>query len=389
MGTTAIKNKCRHQLKQEKRHLNYRERYRNFLSCAAIISYSGMKRRNFLQLLGTSAALGIAQRQEIFASTYKSDKVKSIEGTWFEFQHHNEPEGKYWNPALAGFTAMQWDAKVKEIADAGIRYLVLLDVAIYGKSFYPSSLLPKHDMGCEDPLEAVLAAADKYGLRFFISNGFFGEWRNPVMLMQDAGVRQLRIRAMEELTEKYSHHPSFYGWYYPNETGIKGHYDDIFINYVNSCSKEAHRLMPRAKTLIAPYGTRHVAADDQYISQLDQLDVDFIAYQDEIGVEKTKVEESAGIFEKLHRLHQKSGRNELWADVEVFEFEGDVYRSALLPAASERVLAQLAAVSEFVEKIFIYQYTGMINRPGSSVAVGYRQGNELYPALAAAGWLKK
>src|SRR5690606_40438609 len=59
-----------------------------------------------------------------------------------------------------------------------------------------------------------------------------------------------------------------------------------------------------------------------------------------------------------------SGRNELWADVEVFEFEGDVYRSALLPAAPERVLAQLEAVSEFVEKIFIYQYRSEERRVG-------------------------
>jgi len=336
-----------------------------------------------------ATALGFTQSQEVWASVFGKINAKSIEGTWFEFQHHNEPEGKYWNQTLAEFTAVQWEAKVKEIADSGIRYLVLLDVAIYGKSFYPTSLLPQHEMGCSDPLETVLTAADKYGLRFFISNGFFGEWRNPVLLMQDEGIRQFRVQAMAELAQKYGHHSSFYGWYYPNETGISGHFDDIFINYVNSCSKEAHRLLPKAKTLIAPYGTRNVAADDKYIEQLDQLDVDFIAYQDEIGVEKTGVDESAAIFEKLYRLHRKSGRNKLWADVEVFEFEADVYRSALLPADPQRVLAQLDAVSQFAEKIFIYQYTGMINKPGTSVPAGYPDGYELYPALAAAGWLKR
>ena len=56
---------------------------------------------------------------------------------------------------------------------------------------------------------------------------------------------------------------AFTAGYYPNETGISGHYDDFFINYVNQSSKEAARLMPKAKTLIAPYGTRNVAFDDQ------------------------------------------------------------------------------------------------------------------------------
>ena len=40
------------------------------------------------------------------------------------------------------------------------------DIAIYDKSFYPSKLLPQHQLGCDDPLETILSAADKYGIRF-------------------------------------------------------------------------------------------------------------------------------------------------------------------------------------------------------------------------------
>ena len=35
------------------------------------------------------------------------------------------------------------------------------------------------------------------------------------------------------------------------QTGISGHYDDIFINYVNGSSAEARKLTPKAKILIA------------------------------------------------------------------------------------------------------------------------------------------
>ncbi|HBX19878.1 MAG TPA: DUF4434 domain-containing protein, partial [Porphyromonadaceae bacterium] len=108
-----------------------------------------------------------------------SRKIKPIEGAWFEFQHHNVAEGKYWDETLKTFTAKQWEAKVKEIADSGIRYLVLLDVAINGRTFYPSSLQPSHEMGCDDPLETVLNAADDCGIRFFISNDYFGDYKNP------------------------------------------------------------------------------------------------------------------------------------------------------------------------------------------------------------------
>lgn len=345
-----------------------------------------MNRKEFLRIAGMTM-LGLPFLTKLQAASL-GKSVKPIEGTWFEFQHHNTAEGKYWNPTLENFTAEQWDVKVKEIADAGMRYLVLLDVAIYDKSFYPSNLLPQHKMGCEDPLEAILSAADKYDINFFVSNGFFGNWRDPAFLMKDPGVNNLRLKAMNEVAEKYGHHKSFYGWYYPNETGIYGHYDDFFIDYVNNSSTEAYKLMPNGKTLIAPYGTRNIKADEKYVRQIEQLNVDFIAYQDEVGVEKTHVEESATYFESLYTLHKKATRSRLWADVELFRFEGDVYHSALLPASPERVIAQLEAVSPFVEKILIYQYIGMLNAPNSKAFAGHPDSTKLYEKLQKNRFIK-
>jgi len=346
-----------------------------------------MRRRNFLRAAGVSA-LAAAFHGPLTAAPGRDQKVKPIEGSWFEFQHVSEVEGTPWNATLEKFTAGQWEAQVKELSDAGLRYQALVDVAAHGKAYYPSSLMPRHRLGCEDPLETVLSAADKFGVCFFIGNGFFGDWTKANLLMQDPDVHKLRMKAMAELAERYARHESFYGWYYPNELGIQGYYADFFIDYVNKCSAEARRLTPKAKTLIAPYGTRNIAADDEFVRQLEKLDVDFIAYQDEIGVEKTQVEESAAFFERLHKLHRKAARSRLWADVEVFRFAGKVYSSALLPAPAERVIRQLEAVSPYVEKILIYQYGGLINRPGSPSFVGPAESARLYEGLAESGYLK-
>lgn len=346
-----------------------------------------MQRRNFLRTLG-AATLGMALGNRQADAMPASHNIRYIDGSWFEFQHHSIVEGKYWNPTLESFTAEQWESKVREIALSGIRYLVLLDVAIDGKSFYPSKLLPQHHMGCDDPLETVLSAADRYGIHFFVSNGFFGNWLDPELLMKDKQIRLLRAKAMNEVAEKYAHHKSFYGWYYPNETGINGYYEDFFIDYVNSSSAEAAKINPKTKTLIAPYGTNHITADDRYIRQLEQLDVDFIAYQDEVGVRKSKPEETGKYYEQLYNVHRKAGRSKLWADVEVFSFEGDVYKSALLPAPYERVIRQLEAVSPFVEKILIYQYQGMMNKPGTDTFAGHPDSVQLYKELAAEKWLR-
>lgn len=345
-----------------------------------------MNRREFLRTTGT-VSLSFPFLMKLNAER-RDKSIKPIEGSWFEFQHHNSAEGKYWNPSLEQFSENQWKTKIKEIANTGIRYLVLLDVAIHGKSFYPSSLLPQHNMGCEDPLEAILSAADEYDINFFISNGFFGNWRDPVFLMKDPEINKLRLTAMNELAEIYGYHKSFYGWYYPNETGINGYYDEFFIKYVNTSSSEAAKLLPNSKTLIAPYGTRNVKVDDKYVSQLEKLDVDFIAYQDEVGVEKTQVDESASYFRNLYTLHQKAAKSRIWADVEIFCFEDEVYRSALLPASTERVIAQLEAVSPYVERILIYQYIGMLNAPSSKAFAGHPDSIQLYQDLKRHQYLK-
>jgi hypothetical protein len=345
-----------------------------------------MLRRDFLGAAGALAFAAVFPSRSPAAGP-QNRKVKPIEGSFFQFQHILPVEATPWNPTLEKFTAGQWAAQVKEMADAGLRYQVLINIAGYGKTFYPSSQMPQHRLECDDPLEAVLSAADALGVNVFISNGFFGDWTKAEFLMTDPDVGKLRVRAMAEVAEKYSRHRSFYGWYYPNEMGIRGHFPDSFIDYVNASSAEVRRLTPKARTLIAPYGTRNVVADDEFVRRLERLDVDFVAYQDGIGVEMTKVEESAAFFERLLNLHNKAGRSRLWADVEVFRFAGRIGKSALLPAPSGRVIRQLEAVSHYVDKILIFQYGGLINRPGSPSFAGPPESVELYKGLAEPGHL--
>ncbi len=60
---------------------------------------------------------------------------------------------------------------------------------------------------------------------------------------------------------------------------------------LNTCSRLARSLTPKAKIMIAPYGTRVARPDDTYVRPLEKMDLDIIAYQDEVGVRKSKVTE--------------------------------------------------------------------------------------------------
>lgn len=315
--------------------------------------------------------------------------IKPITGTFFEFDHHNRAEGQYYNREMWSFTEEQWRAKVRETAELGMDTLVLMATALYFETYFDFPEFPpaKHIL-CPNPMEVLLDEADKTGQRVYLSAGFYGDWVKPEVNTTDREIIQRSLRAMNLITEKYGHHSCIEGWYMPDEWEIQGHFDDRFINYINTISGEARRLNPGNKTMIAPYGTRITTPDDRYAAQLEKLDLDIIAYQDEVGVEKTRVNQEAAYYEALWKAHQKAGRSRIWADMEVFAFEGTVYKSALLPAPWERVKAQMEAISPFVEKIIIYAYQGMMTKPEGIARCGYPgEAERLYTDYRT--WLKQ
>lgn len=303
---------------------------------------------------------------------------RKIDGTFFEFRHHNTPEGKYWNPALEKFSGEDWRRKAREISELGMEYIVVMATALYDKCYFSSSVFPFADIPCENPIEEILDEADKCALKVFLGNGFYGDWTKPKNNITDKEIIKRSFKAMEELTALYGHHQSFYGWYFPDETCIILHFSKSFTEYVNLCSRECRILTPDKKTLIAPYGTNLALANGKYVKNLMELDVDFIAYQDEVGVRKTPVARTERIFEKLRKAHDKAGRSQLWADIELFDFEGMVYKSALIPADIERITRQIENVAPYCDKILSYQYLGIMNPADSPSFAGHPDSEKLY-----------
>ena len=302
--------------------------------------------------------------------------LKKINGTWLEIHHYGLPEGKYFNPMVHEFTPAQWKAKVKEIASLKMKYIVLIGIALTEpdkeESFFPSSIYKRSKMiRAKEPIKAILEEAEKQNMKVFIGTGCYGYWMKPWENMTSDKIHQKTFKAMEEIYNLYGRYKSFYGWYFPDETGITKYFEPEYIEYVNKFSRESRKINPELKTLIAPYGTNKVVCDDYYVEQLKQLDVDFVAYQDEVGVKKSTPEETKQFYENLKKAHDKANRSKLWADVETFDFEGDVYKSALLPAPIKRLEKQLESVSESVDEILVFEYQGMMSKPGSIAFCGH------------------
>lgn len=313
--------------------------------------------------------------------------ARGLDGTFFDFHHHNTAEGKYFNPALDSFTESDWRQKVREIAELKMEYIIIMATALFDRCYFDSEVFPRADIPCADPIEAVLDEADKLNINVFLGNGFYGDWTKPSINITSEEVLDRTFRAMDELAKKYSHHKSFYGWYFPDEVCIILRFSKKFINYVNLCTKRCREITPGKKTLIAPYGTNLTLTNSYYVDALASLDVDFIAYQDEIGVQKTRVWQSERIFARLKKAHDKAGRAALWADIELFKFEGIVYKSALLPADFSRIQRQIENVSPYVDKIVGYQYTGLMNPKNSPSFAGHESSAKFYEEYSE--YLKK
>ena len=293
-----------------------------------------------------------------------------------DYRHQNSHDGIYWNDQAAAFTCEQWKLHVADMRVMGMDTLVIMSTALDDKAFYPSTFIPERwDLLCDDPVRATLDSANENGIQVFVSAGFYGHQTEETSDAPD--YLDWHKRLTDDLYTQYGSHPAFHGWYIPNEAEIEGHYSDGYMEFTPKFADHLRQLDSMKKILIAPYGTRKVVADTRFEDQLGALGVDYIAYQDEVGVRKTRVDELDQIYSRLYEVHKRAGVP-LWADVEIFEFEGEVYLSPLLPASIDRIEQQLNIIAPYVEKLLCYQVHGIMNLPETSAFCGVKESVDLY-----------
>jgi hypothetical protein len=306
------------------------------------------------------------------------DQIKPISGTFFNFQWPDE-RYKYMNERQIAFTCDEWAIKVAEMSEIGIHYIVIQSVAMQGRAFYRSESMPGAGLACDDPLGTVMRAAEKLGIKVFLSCEFVKNEDDDIC---DPQLMEGRLDIMREIAARFGASSAFFGWYFASEGDASDLFDPRYVEYVNRLAAEARKLTPEAKMLIAPSRSRYVQWDEDFPRQLESMDIDIIAYQDKvaclpylnpIGASRTQ-------FALARSMHDRVPRIALWADIETFTWEGknDSRLSALVPAPFPRVLEQMAAVSSSVDRIIAFTMQGMADEPGSPAPTGPPSAAELY-----------
>jgi hypothetical protein len=214
-------------------------------------------------------------------------------------------------------------------------------------AYYPSTLpfLAPWNGTCLDVVGSVIRGAERRGaVKIWLSCEFVGTESDSIT---DPTIMAKRIKILGELSGLYGKSAAFGGWYFGSEAFINPYFSKDFLAYITTLSSVARALNPYAPILTSPFGTRNAVNDPTFVAQLKAIDVDIIAYQDEVGCVRdeypiAQVEEA---WKTLAAAHAAAGRPRLWANIESFTWEGppNNVTSPLVPAAFPRILSQVAA----------------------------------------------
>lgn len=305
-------------------------------------------------------------------------------GAWVGLAHWSEEEGRLWNRELKCFTASDWRALVRSMHEIGMDVIVLQELfrnqAYYGKhtltvenyngaAFYPSRLYPgRMVIGCEDPVEAILDEADRFGMSVFAGVGMFAWF--------DFSEESLRwhCRVAREIFERYGHHRSLYGWYISEEV-----FGDLncgtdtpteIVRFFEEFGMLRDELDPTMPVMLAPNTFAIPSALEAWRRLAAKLDI-----LCPFGINRMPAGDlSAPEVTALLQSITDEAKTHLWLDMEIFLFHED---TALYPRPMDEIAAELREFAGF-EKVLCYQFPGLMNAPDAERLPGGPDTVKLY-----------
>lgn len=323
----------------------------------------------------------LEKQVEVVKSDIRS--TKTIDGAWAGIYHWSEIEGKHWNQDIKKLTDSQWKEMMEAMNKVGMNMVVVQEVFrndayagknnltpdnYPGKAFYPSGLYPgRVDIAAKDPVEAMLAAADKLGMDVWLGVGLFA-WFDF-----SANSLEWHKRVAKELWEKYGHHPSFYGFYVSEEMGgsldnwekteqLRSIRKTEMVHFFKEFKSFCTSIAPAKPVMLATNSMQVPMGADTYPELLKYLDV-----LCPFGFARMPEGDLTGkeAADMLQAFCDEAGSH-LWFDLEAFLFNED---TSLYPRDLAGIVNDLGLFGNF-EKILCYQFPGVFNDPQLNFRVG-------------------
>lgn len=307
-----------------------------------------------------------------------------LDGCWISLYHWSEKEGRWFNKDLKKLKDEDFEQQIQEMSQIGIRGVViqnLFDSSAYfgqhqltcqnynGRAFYPSELYSNRmPITANDPVEAVLQAADECKMHVLLGIGLFAWF--------DFSEESLKWHknVAKEVFEKYGHHPSFYGWYISEE--IMG---DLYYSYMPNQAERwkelpvffkqirefLNELAPTKPLAFAPNNILFEQHAQEWKTILPYIDI-LIPFAFARDPERWNVKE-------MQRICSSCGTH-MWVDMEIFDMP---FEDGLVPKSFDDLKNEIDSY-DILEQCYGYQYTGLLNHPDSPFDLGGVRAKELY-----------
>ena len=241
--------------------------------------------------------------------------------------------GTILQPDLADrWSDQQWAAELEYMQAVGIHTLVLQWTADSGRrtAVYPTGLEGYTQSTQRDVVGRLLGFADRAGIEVYLGLQVDSQWWSRYSadgrwLLEQAAIAS---RLATDLYERYSHHPSWTGWYLPFEVDnwnhrTREHWQNL-ARFYQEVTGHLRRLSADKPVMVSPFFN---ASGGQSTSQwramweaiLESSPLDVIALQDGVGAGHAAVDDLPAWFKATREAIERARPStQLWAVTETF-----------------------------------------------------------------------
>lgn len=307
-----------------------------------------------------------------------------LDGCWISIYHWSEDEARWFNQALKKLSNEQWKEHIQDMGRAGIKGVVIQNIFhcneyvgqhdmntenYRGEAMYPSNRYSRRaPIAADDPLEAILTAADEEKMNVWVGIGMYAWFDfSPESLLWHKNITK-------EIHDRYGHHPSLYGWYVSEEIMGSLYYDyspvedekymDI-VNFFREYKAFVSELTPTKPVALAPNNIRFQFYEKEWKQILENVDVLLpFAFARDLG--NLNINEIDALC--------RACDTHFWVDMEMFAWPLD---NGLVPKKCQDLIKEIHIYDQ-LEQIYGYQFTGIMNPPGSTLKLGRDDTKALY-----------
>ena len=249
--------------------------------------------------------------------------------------------------ANADWDAARWEQLFAQLRDMGLHEIVVQWTVLDDLAFYPSKA---HPSSPHSPLDTIFTLADHAGMTVVVGLAYDSQYWTHIdrdSTLVDVYLRRLQLRSQtvaRELAPETRNHPSFAGWYVPEEIDdvnwMAPRSREVLIHHLRHLTETLHALSPAP---VALSGFSNGNMDPERLASLwkdlaTKSGIDRLMFQDGVGAGKMAVEDLDAYYSALRRA--LDGSCQFQIIVETFtQLEGQPFKAK--PATLDRIQRQL------------------------------------------------